>query len=97
MALIQCPECATSISDLAAACPKCGAPVPRNTTTPTGAVVTTQQTGKRFKAAELVGALMVAGGVVACTAQSTGAATFLLVVGLVVYLGARVGAWWSHG
>jgi RNA polymerase subunit RPABC4/transcription elongation factor Spt4 len=29
MALIKCKDCGTEISDAAAACPKCGAPVPR--------------------------------------------------------------------
>ena len=29
MALIQCPECKSSVSDLAASCPKCGYPFRR--------------------------------------------------------------------
>ena len=29
MALIQCKDCNNEISDSAASCPKCGAPVPR--------------------------------------------------------------------
>ena len=33
MALIHCPECRCEISDQAAACPKCGYPVKRDTGT----------------------------------------------------------------
>lgn len=95
MALVACLECNAHISDQAVACPHCGAPVRR--TADAAGVVTTQQTAKRYKAAQLVGALCIAAGVVACTADQPGASFALIAVGFTVYLVARLRAWWSHG
>ncbi|MGH2524885.1 MAG: zinc ribbon domain-containing protein [Anaerolineales bacterium] len=96
MALIDCEECGTKISDKAKACIKCGAPIgephahgPK--------VVTTQQTGKKYKGLQLLGALLISAGVVSCTAKEPGAAAGLWITGLIVYLGARFSAWWNHG
>jgi Flp pilus assembly protein TadB len=95
MALIECTECKTMISDKAESCPKCGAP--RRGT------VTTQQTGKRFKAAQLVGVLMICIGMVwlivgaQAETPAVGAPVVLFILGFIVYLVARFRAWWSHG
>jgi len=96
MALIACTECNSQISDKAAACPKCGAP-----TSSKKGVVTTQQTSKVFKIFQIVGVLMVIAGVVNCSGTPTGGDPFgtvgLLLLGLVVFIGARIGAWWRNG
>ena len=40
MALISCPECSTSVSDKAIACPKCGCPIAK----PTASATSTERT-----------------------------------------------------
>jgi hypothetical protein len=41
MALVTCPDCITSVSDAAAACPKCGRPMRAAPTSPDSAPVVT--------------------------------------------------------
>ncbi len=64
-------------------------------------VVTTQLTSKRYKAAEVIGVLLILSSGVSCAAtkpgDGMGTTAALLTVGLVIYLGARLGAWWNHG
>lgn len=96
MALISCKECNTDISDKAATCPKCGAPV-KMPGLKSGPVVTTEQTGKKYKALQLAGAIMILAGVVSCTALDPRSAGWLIIAGLLLYIGARIGAWWNHG
>ncbi len=61
MALIQCPECSNTVSNTAAACPHCGAPIARAGAehvaigTP---VSTIQQTSKRLKSRLVISALL---------------------------------------
>lgn len=100
MALVQCPSCAHGVSDQARACPQCGHPFaaeqrPR----------TIEQTSKRFKAQQLVGvALVVIGFIVLIGGSSAnngagavGIGTPILGVGVLVYLAARMQAWWNNG
>ncbi len=113
MALIQCSECSSQVSDKAATCPKCGAPISdapaaRATGTP---VTTTQQTSKRFKAHQLIAAALLVVGIVmmftgpASTGSGGGAAVssrvaigvLLFLVGGVWYLVTRFRTWWHHG
>jgi len=102
MAMIECTECAAPISDKAKTCIKCGAPVGLPTA---GAedvdlskrVVTTEQTGKKYKGMQLLGVMMILGGVVSCSMHEPGWSGGLFVLGLVVYAGSRMGAWWDHG
>lgn len=112
MALIQCSECSSQVSDKAAVCPKCGAPISdapaaRATGSP---VTTTQQTSKRLKGHQLIAfGLIVAGTVSMCSstasvskgggAVSTGAVVgvLLFLVGGIWYLVARFRTWWHHG
>lgn len=89
MALIECSECKALISDAAKACPTCG--------NPTVELVTTQQTSKRFKAAQLAGAVLMLAGMVACNANSHGASQFLFLSGLSVWIFAKAAAWWHNG
>lgn len=105
MALIACSECGKQISDKAAACPSCGNPIgatPSTAPIPVsldGQVVTTQQTGKVWKAISLVGALIMALSVAACAAVLANPFQGIVwfFIGMCVFLGGRAGAWWSHG
>ena len=90
MALTACRECGHQISDTAAACPSCGAPV-------SGGVVTTQATGRRFKGLQLAGVLIMSAGTVSCVAHEVGASVALWAAGGALYTYARAAAWWRHG
>lgn len=102
MALIDCAECGNKISDRAFACPKCGNPAPGVATpSPNGVpprkVLTVEQTSKPYKVIQLVGVLMICAGVVACTAREIEASSWLCILGVVAYIGGRMGAWWNNG
>jgi hypothetical protein len=102
MALIPCTACDNQISEMAAACPKCGHPTDTDSPAtsdglPPARVVTVEQTSKKYKAGQLVGGAMVCASAVACTASEPGTSAILLVLGMVVYLGSRFGAWWNNG
>jgi hypothetical protein len=99
MALIECPECRAQISDKAPTCIKCGAPVAVATSNPAApipAVVTTQQTAKKYKLGQVIGSVLVLGGVVSCSSQDMGSSAVFFLVGGVVYFGSVFGAWWDH-
>lgn len=101
MALIACPECGKSISSSATACPSCGHPIasPAASGGAATSVVTTQQTSKKWKAHQAVGAALVAIGIVLMIAAepgSGGTGATLAAVGIVWYVVARVGGWWHH-
>lgn len=98
MALIPCPSCENPISTKARACPKCGHPIVADESpSDLSAPVTIEQTSKLYKGGQLIGVLMICGGVVACTSSAFDAAVPLLVIGVVVYTAARFGAWWNNG
>lgn len=101
MALIECPDCRTSVSDQATACVKCGRPLAAIATepAPTVAVGTTtiQATGKEWKALELGGVVLVLVGTGSCAAGKTDASALCWLFGLLAYIGGRFGAWWNHG
>ena len=96
MAIIKCLECTNDVSDKASACPKCGAPLSA-TPSPQRSVVTTEQTGKKYKAIQTVGVLMICASTVACVGHNIAATSFLGGVGMIVWIAGRVGAWWDHG
>lgn len=89
MALTTCSECGAQISDKAEACPKCGAPQ--------RGAVTIQATAKRYKGAQLAGALLVGVGVAAVFNGGELWGALLALGGLGLYGFARFGAWWRHG
>ena len=105
MALIDCAECGNQVSELAAACPKCGAPVSaQSVTRPVAAAektVTTQQTSKVYKAHQLWATLwcvVAVIGAVAADAPEAKSMWFLgLFAGAAWFIGARAMAWWNHG
>ena len=106
MALITCPECAKEIRDNATACPHCGnltadrpnaAPnnIPATSAMTSEDMVTTETTGKEWKIVRLIGGLLMAAGVVAWVGNSTDAGMVFLL-GCMIYLGGRLGAWWMQ-
>jgi hypothetical protein len=96
MALIHCPECQKEISDQASACPHCGHPMKRPTTI--------EATGKKWKATQLLSALLVIVGFIIfgiiITGEPGGAppalGLLLVFVGLIGYVARKIGAWWHH-
>lgn len=104
MALINCPECNQQVSDRAPSCPKCGCPIGATPVQAAGngQYVTTQGTAKKHKGMQLVGSLIMALGVVMLIATwgaEDGPSAFgslSVLTGFVVYLWARVAAWWNH-
>lgn len=81
------------MSDRAAACLKCGAPIAVARTD----VTTTEATGKPQKLLQLIGVLFILAGAVSCSARSMQAATILLLLGLALWIIGRMAAWWHHG
>lgn len=87
--LISCNDCWTEVSDRAPACPRCGAPV---------AATTTEATGKPYKAAQAIGgASILCGMAIFIAASSPVVGCSVSALGCVVYLSARIAAWWAHG
>lgn len=94
MPMIKCPDCGREISDAALNCPGCGRPMGKGAYA--GSTVTTQATGKSWKAIQLVGGLgLVIGIPLVFVMMPVGVG--LCIVGLCVYIAGRVGAWWYHG
>lgn len=93
MAIISCPECGKEISDRARACPHCGTPISDKETT-------IEKTSKRYKGQQLGGCLLsIVGVIIAAGGSETGGTIggVMIVIGLVLFLASRFGAWWHHG
>ena len=101
MALVTCEECGSSVSERAAACPKCGAPVAGAADHRVlGATLTTvQETSKRLKIYLLVSALLFwCGAVLFGMSLSTdgrwplvgGVGLMMVLVGAGLYVSTRV-------
>jgi hypothetical protein len=106
MSLIRCPECASQISDRATTCPHCGVPMRAQaradgTSRPSlEGAITTQATGKTYKALQLSGAVVIAAAVASCGAAVPASGSWSGVVfltGMVLYVAGCVRAWWNHG
>jgi len=112
MALIQCPECTNTVSNTAAACPKCGAPIAlaasehRSIGTP---VSTIQQTSKRLKTHAifstlfwLVGLIWIIGAMASASNSpeapeaGVGIPILLLIIGMIWYFVTKFRIWWHH-
>jgi len=86
MALIKCSEGGKAVSDKAAACPGCGAPLPAAAAvrvTVDKAPVRVIRAGWRWEA---IGALLVIGGLIAAIAGAGGFGWFVLIVGFVIFM-----------
>lgn len=88
MPLVRCPDCRHDVSDNAPACPQCGRPI---------AAITVEQTGKTYKALQAVGVILFFLGLLIWIGGSTGWGVSILIIGTVLYVRSRVGAWWHHG
>lgn len=103
MALTSCDECGSKVSTKAGSCPDCGAPVAGGP----GSARTVEDTSKKFKAHQLLGAASATIGTIGTCSMATddsGQMSMLGVVfvgmallGMVWFIGARIGAWWHHG
>lgn len=86
--LTSCNDCWAEVSDRAPSCPRCGAPV---------AATTIEATGKPYKAAQAIGVTSVMCGMAIIVASSPVIGCSVSALGCVVYLFARIAAWWSNG
>lgn len=95
-ALTTCPDCGKEMSRKAAACPNCGRV----------GTQTVEQTGKRWKAARVVGSLCAIAGLTSILVNAIGTlhtpsmlycGLLLMVIGIACNFAARFGAWWFHG
>ena len=107
MALIQCPECNQNVSDTAAQCPHCGAPVAvlRGNNSASTPAVTIELTGKKLKAQLLWSSLLWWGGFLWLAfdfwsgdgrSLRTWASIVPLAAGFIWYLSTRIRIWWHH-
>lgn len=96
MALIKCQGCGKDVSAQAVSCPVCGHPV---------SVTTIEATGKRWKKMQVTGAFLAIGGIFFAIAIGgstdigafTGIGVIAFLAGIVMFVWARIGAWWHHG
>ena len=104
MSLIKCSECGTDVSSLAAACPRCAAPIANQAAARAvgQSVTTTELTSKALKKQALLATMTACIGVVllvaAEPASGTGAIGGLMAFGgLVWFIATRLRTWWHHG
>ena len=97
MALINCQECGKQMSDQAATCPSCGFHRKAKEI---------EQTGKKWKGMQILGMLLIVFSIFPCVASASGGGEpgagmtlgiLCMLAGFILYLGARMGAWWNHG
>lgn len=105
MPLITCPDCRRPISDAAPVCPGCGRPT---STGPASArrVQTIEATGKIWKLLQLIGggglcwvvasAIMEYNNRLPATGEKIGGLVLGGLASFMLYLTARMGAWWFH-
>ncbi len=109
--LISCPDCGREISAKAATCPQCGCPIAQKKITvevpdTRVEVQTVERTSKRWKGQMVAGCLLmfvaifiivapIVAGDLSRANPVVGGGFFL--IGLIVWLGAKVSAWWNHG
>lgn len=101
MALIDCPECSKQVSDAATSCPQCGYPIHRPASAQASPshpdVQTIEATGKGPKFAQLIGMLGFVYGLIYMFLSDTTTGGIIAIIGLSVYIIARITAWWLHG
>lgn len=103
MALINCPECKTKVSDKAESCPKCAYPIAgiSNTNAHSGKIQTVEQTSKNIKLL-LICALvtMIIGFVIMIQFFHTdlgGVGMLICFFGTIWFLAVKIAQWWRHG
>jgi len=104
MALISCSECGKEVSDKAASCPNCGAPIATlQETIATGTQIKTiQETSKIFKLHAVISVFLIIIGTVwligeIMSLEPIGAMPVLFIfVGLIWFTVNRIRIWWHH-
>ena len=111
MALINCPECEKQVSNIAATCPNCGAPIAEATGSKAAGVplTTIQKTSKKFKGHIILSSFCVWIGLIWLLVginaskqpldQGNPQLIFpmiLLFLGLIWYLITKIRIWWHH-
>ena len=107
MALITCPECSTRVSELASACPHCGAPIStaKDVASAGTPLATIQETSKKLKFHIIISAILFWGGLIMLfgNIDSVKAGesmsllpSFAMMAGLIWYFVTRIRIWWHH-
>ena len=107
MALISCPECTKQVSNTAATCPHCGAPIAEVSTNKAAgvALVTVQETSKKLKLQIIFASIVFWVGVVWLFsgfntrqngAEPSGIAGMAMNIGLIWYVVTKFRIWWNH-
>jgi hypothetical protein len=87
----RCPMCGEAILSTAKKCKHCGEYLAHSSHTQT-----IEKTGKTWKAGQLVGGLIMIVALASCVSSQEGGGD-LFVLGIIVWLGSRIGGWWYHG
>lgn len=94
MSLIQCPECGKEVSTRVTPCPHCGTPI-----TAKEIKGATELTGKRYKL-YLVLSILVCflGWILLFSGEKSSSHTggYLIVIGFIGYIVAKMLIWWEH-
>lgn len=101
MALIECGECGKQVSDKAANCPGCGAPIGQDIEAKGSGVknlATTQLTSKNLKAQTAISVVLISLSVVWAVASEGRSAppVLLFFLGFVWFIVTRIRIWWHH-
>jgi len=104
MGVIYCGNCEGKVSDILDRCPHCCHPMTDQGSADLDRPVRIELTSKSIKLVTVTGAIMaVAGAAVAAAnwhidgSEKTKIGVVVAVAGVVVFLGARISAWWGHG
>lgn len=101
MSLINCPECRTEVSNIAEACPKCGAPIAKAIETQTiGTRLTTvQETSKKLKLQIILASILFWGGLgffYIIFRKEEGVFLIMSIAGAIWYVVTKIRVWWHH-
>jgi uncharacterized membrane protein YvbJ len=101
MAMIQCPECGTEVSDKAEKCPKCAYPFSGAPTQEKTQII--ELTSKRYKLQKLLSILTLFLGLIIIVASSGNNSSngsffggLFLIAGIIWYIIIRYKIWWHH-
>ena len=102
----RCSACDREVSPKAEVCPGCGHPLAAERDMVAGRrVQTIERTSKHYKGLILIGASSICVGVFSCVASCNENPTpwwgtvglWFFMAGVMLYVGARIAAWWHHG
>ena len=107
MALITCSECKKEVSQNAAVCPHCGNPIQGINQATEKSPVLIEQTSKKWKKVKLIAVLMLIVGLFiwfvgfgsnkgSGTSVSESFGILIAIIGFIVLLVGKFGAWWGH-